>query len=146
MPDQGGHHEFSILAAGEVVRGSSDRSFGWVFAGVFALLAAHNFWQGHHYWPFELTIAIVFAVVTLVRPALLAPLNRLWTKFGLLLGKIIAPLVLGALYYLVFTPIGLLMRMSGKDPLRLKPDPNASSYWIVREPAGPAPESMRNQF
>jgi hypothetical protein len=91
-------------------------------------------------------LSLAFAGVALVRPALLTPMNRLWTKFGLLLSKIMNPLVLGILFYATVVPIGLLMRATGKDPLRLKFDRAAPSYWIVREPPGPPAESMKNQF
>ena len=91
-------------------------------------------------------IAAAFAVVALARPGVLAPLNRLWTRFGLLLHKVVSPLIMGMLFYLTVTPIGLLMRAMGKDPLRLRPDPDAASYWIERDPPGPPPETMKNQF
>ena len=83
---------------------------------------------------------------TLVWPVPLAPLNRLWTKLGIFLYKVVSPLVLALLFYGTVTPIALLMRMLGKDLLRQRRDPNAASYWIERIPAGPAPESMRDQF
>ncbi len=79
-------------------------------------------------------------------PSLLAPLNRVWTKFGLLLHKVVSPIVLGVMFYLVITPTGLLMRLFGKDPLRLKFDGTAKSYWIPREPPGPKPDSIKDQF
>jgi len=88
----------------------------------------------------------VFALVALVKPALLSGLNRLWMKLGLLLGKVVSPIALGILFYAVITPIGLIIRLTGKDPLRLKFDPDAESYWIPREPPGPPPGSMNNQF
>jgi hypothetical protein len=76
----------------------------------------------------------------------LAPLNKLWTKLGLLMGKVMAPIVLGLLLYLVVTPVGLLVRLFGGDPLKLKLDKNSKSYWVTREPPGPAPDTMSNQF
>lgn len=128
------------------VEGSSDRSFGFVFAVVFAIIGAWPLLAsgGPRWWAFG--IAAAFAAVAVVMPSLLAGLNRLWMKFGLLLAKVVSPIALGILFYLVFTPIGLVMRLAGKDPLRLKAEPEAKSYWIDREPPGPAPQSMTNQF
>ena len=71
----------------------------------------------------------------------LAPLNRLWAKFGLLLHHVISPVFLGILFYVCITPIGFLMRLTGKDPMRRRFEPEAKSYWIVREPPGPAPSA-----
>ena len=87
-----------------------------------------------------------FLLVALGFPSILAPLNRLWLRFGLLLHRIVSPLVLGIMFFLVITPMGLLMRAFGKDLLRLKFDRAAASYWIERTPPGPPPESMADQF
>src|SRR5262245_19788885 len=78
--------------------------------------------------------------------AALAPLNKSWTKLGVLPYRIVSPVVMAFLFYVIVTPMGLLMRMLGKDTLRLRRDPDAASYWIHRTPLGPAPESMKNQF
>jgi len=136
------------IARDEAVSGSSDRSFGLVFAGFFSLLTLLKLvWSGWSPsgWVY-LGLALAFAAVALTIPAVLAPLNRLWMKLGLLLHRIVSPLVMGMLFYTVVTPIGLLMRALGKDLLRLKRDPAAESYWIMREPPGPAPETMKQQF
>jgi hypothetical protein len=82
----------------------------------------------------------------LLAPGLLAPLNRAWTRLGLLLFKVVNPLVLGLIYLTTVVPIGLLMRLLGRDLLSLKLDRQAQSYWVVREPPGPAPETMIRQF
>ena len=86
------------------------------------------------------------ALVALIRPTLLAGPNRLWTKLGLLLGAIVSPIALGLLFYSVLTPLGTLSRLKGNDPLRLRRDTSARSYWIPREPPGPPADSMTNQF
>jgi hypothetical protein len=91
-------------------------------------------------------VAGVFALVAILRPTLLRHPNRLWTKLGLLLGKIVSPVALAILFYGVVAPIGMLVRLTGKDPLRLRLDSGAESYWIPRKPPGPPPESMTNQF
>ena len=138
-----GHEDLSRT---QQVEGSSNRSFGLVFAAAFFVVA---FWPLFHsesprWW--ARGESVVFALVALVRPALLARLNRLWTKLGVLLGAIVSPIALGILFYGILTPLGVVARMAGKDPLRLKRDTSAQSYWILREPPGPPPDSMTNQF
>ncbi len=126
--------------------GPSDRSFGWVFAVFFSLV---GIWPLLHRAPvrwWAVSISGTFALLTLIRPSLLHPANRMWTRFGLLLSRITNPVFTGLLYFLVITPIGLLMRLSGKDLLRLRRDLNATTYWIQRRPPGPKPESMPQQF
>jgi len=140
------HEDFSRE---EHVKAGTDRGFGFVFAGFFAILSAFNLW--HHgsnanAWKWMLPLAAAFLLVALVYPKLLGPLNRLWLKFGLLLYKVMNPLVLGLLFFVTIMPIGLVMRAFGKDFLRLKLDRNAKSYWIDRSPPGPPPQSMKNQF
>jgi Saxitoxin biosynthesis operon protein SxtJ len=85
-------------------------------------------------------------VLALVRAQSLSGLNRAWTKLGLLLFKVVNPVVLALIYLVTIVPIGLIMRACGHDPLRLKRDPSASTYWVKREPPGPAPETMIHQF
>jgi len=131
------------------IKSSSDRSFGFVFAAFFGIIAVLRFVSTRdtvdiRRW--AVGVAAGFFLIALVAPSVLKPLNKLWTKLGLLMGKIMAPIIMGALLYLVVTPIGLLMRLFGKDPLRLKMDPSSKSYWIKRDPPGPAPESMSDQF
>ncbi len=137
------HEDFS---RDEHVKAGSDRGFGFVFAGFFALVSALSWWRGHAGWHWTLPLAALFLLVALVYPRILNPLNRLWLKFGLLLYKVVNPIVLGLLFYLTITPIGLIMRALGKDFLRLRLDGGARSYWIDRKPPGPPPQSMRNQF
>lgn len=96
------------------------------------------------YWAFA--IAAAFLVVAMVVPRLLAPLNRAWTKFGLILSKITTPIVLGILFFGVVTPIALMMRATGKDPLSRQFEQRNKTYWIERNPPGPSPETMKNMF
>jgi hypothetical protein len=128
------------------VEGSSDRAFGLVFAGVFLVIAGWPWFHGEALRWWAVGAVLVFALLALVKPALLARLNRLWIKLGILLGKVVSPIALGILFYGVFTPIGIMMRLAGKDPLRLQLAPDADSYWIPRVPPGPPPNSMNNQF
>jgi len=134
------------LSRDQHVEGSSDRSFGLVFAVVFFMIAAWPLLHGEtpSWWAFG--VAAVFALVAVMRPTLLAGLNRLWVKLGILLGKLVSPIALGILFYGVFFPVGVVMRLAGKDPLRLRRDADAASYWIPRKPPGPPPDSMTNQF
>lgn len=128
------------------VEGSSDRTFGLVIAVVLLLVALGPLRHGHTPRWWLLAIAAVLVLISLVKPVLLAGPNRLWVKLGVLLGKIVSPLALGILFYGVLTPLALVIRTTGKDPLRLKLDPGADSYWITRNPPGPPPDSMTNQF
>lgn len=125
---------------------SSDRAFGMVFTGFFSLVGAWPLLHGLAPRPWALVLAGGFALVTLVRPAWLAPLNRQWTRLGLVLHKIVNPIVLGLIFVLTIVPMGLLFRLLGKDPLRLKRKPGTTSYWIARQPPGPAPDSLPRQF
>ncbi len=130
----------------ETVAVSSERSFGIVIAVALGLLAAFNYWYDGHVWPWMAGCGLLFLAAALLYPPVLKPFNWLWFRFGLLLHKIVGPLVMGLVFYLAVLPTGLVMRALGKDLLRLKRYPNADSYWIVRQPPGPAPESMKDQF
>jgi Saxitoxin biosynthesis operon protein SxtJ len=130
----------------ETVQGSSDRSFGLVFAFVFAILGGLKLWAGRPGAAWWLAAAAAFLAVVLAKPALLGPLNRLWLRLGLAMYAVINPVVMGILFYGCVTPIGVLMRTLGKNPLRLSFDRNVRSYWIRRDPPGPAPDTMRQQF
>lgn len=129
----------------EVV-GPSERSFGLVFTAVFGLV---GIWPALHgeaprWWSLALAAAIL--AIVLIRPGLLAHPNRWWARFGMLLGKVVSPIVLGVLYYFTVVPVGFLMRIAGKDPLRLRFEPKDGTYWIKREPPGPEPDSLKRQF
>ena len=126
--------------------GSSDRGFGFVFTGFFAIVAIVRWWKDHGGAGWFAAAAAIMLAIALVRPALLAPLNRLWTKLALLISKVMNPVIMGILFFLVVAPIGLVMRAFGKRPLALAFDPAAKSYWIERTPPAPLPGSMKNQF
>lgn len=128
------------------VKTSSDKSFGLVFCGFFALVGLLPLLKHHPVRVWALIVSGAFLTLVFVKPALLHPLNVLWGRFGLLLNKVTNPLIMGVLFYGVMTPIALIMRLVGKDPLRLKRDAAAASYWIERNPPGPKPESMAQQF
>ena len=139
-------HTHEILTREDKVKGSSDRSFGLTFAAVALILAGIWLWRGSDWWIYALAASAAFAIVALAAPKVLAPFNKAWLKFGLLLHHIVNPLVMGLLFFAVITPMAVIARTMGKDFLRLRFDRQAKSYWIPREPPGPAPESMRHQF
>ena len=120
----------------------SNRGFGIVFFVVFLLIAIYPLLKGSDLRIWSLIISFIFLVLGLTKSNLLTPLNKLWFKFGLFLGKIISPLIMGFIFFVVVTPIGIIMRMLGKDLLNLKLN-KKKSYWI--EKTGPK-SKMKNQF
>jgi len=126
---------------------SSNRSFGFVIGGAFLLIGLVPLLHAPHqprWW--AVVVGAIIAGIAQLRPDLLAPFNALWFRFGLLLHRVVSPVILALLFFTTVAPVGLLMRAFGKDPLRLKKDRAADSYWILREPPGPSPESMKQQF
>ncbi len=134
------------LAREEDLTIGTERSFGLVMAGFFSLVGLLPVLHGGQPRWIALAIAAVFGVLGLVAPRLLAPANRAWMALGRLLNHIVSPLVMGLLFTIVVVPTSLLLRLSGKDPLRLKLDKSATSYWQMRTPPGPAPGSLKQQF
>jgi hypothetical protein len=129
----------------EPAKPGSDRNFGLVMAGAFLVLGGVKLWHGHASGLIFLALSALFAAFALFWPARLAPLNWLWFRFGILLHKIVSPIVMAVMFFLVVTPIGLLMRACGRLPLQ-RFDSAASSYWLTRtEPTAPQ-GSMRRQF
>ena len=143
MKMQGFHED---LSRPDAATAGSEPCFGLVFAVLFGLVALWPVFDGGRIRAWAAAVAAFFFIAGLLMPPALRPLNRLWFLLGGVLNKVISPLVMGFLFYLTVTPIALLMRVAGKDPLRLKFDRRAKSYWIRRDPAGPAPETMRHQF
>ena len=121
---------------------SSNRNFGIVFFIVFLLIAIYPFLKGNDLRIWSLLISFVFLILGLINSKLLSPLNKLWFKFGLFLGKIISPIIMGFIFFIVVTPIGIIMRLLRKDLLNLKYN-QKKTYWI--EKAGPK-SKMKNQF
>ena len=121
---------------------SSNRSFGIVFFIVFLLIALYPLTHSEEIRVWSIIISLIFLVLGLLNSKILTPLNKLWFKFGILLGKIVSPLIMGIIFFLVVTPIGLIMRLFGKDVLNLKYN-NNKSYWIEKN--GPK-SKMTNQF
>jgi len=121
---------------------SSNRSFGIVFFLVFLLIALYPLMFSGEIRTWSLIISFTFLVLGLLNSRILYPLNKLWFKFGIFLGKLISPLIMGLIFFLVVTPIGLIMRLLGKDVLNLKYN-KSKSYWIKKN--GPK-SKMKNQF
>ena len=148
MTDKQINHE--NLAERDEVNIGGNRAFGFVFAIVFVVVALLPVFAGSgqnntvRVW--ALVVSAVFAITALARPQMLKPLNKIWFRFGLLLHKIVNPLIMGLIFFLVITPIGLVMRSFGKKPLKTGFDTSVGSYWIDRVPPGPAPDSMKRQF
>jgi len=118
-----------------------------VFATFFAIIAVWSLWSGRWHWYAWLLISLALLAVSFARPGLLHRPNQLWLRFGYLISRITTPVVVGVVFYGVMAPLGLLMRMVGKqDPLRLRFEPQRDSYWIERIPPGPTPESIKQQF
>ena len=123
----------------------SNRKFGFFFTIAFAVAAAYFFYAANITWAYVfIAAAAIFMFITLIKSDALLPLNKLWMRFGLLLGMLVSPIVLGVIFFGLFTPISMLMRLSGRDELRLKFSRKAS-HWITRnEPI--KSESFKNQF
>jgi len=134
------------LSAEDDTRSGSDRSFGIVFAVFFGLVALFPLLHGGHIRVWALPIAAVFAALAWLRPSLLAPLNRVWFRFGLLLHKVINPIILGLMFFAVLTPVAAITRLFGGKLLSLGYDKSLPSYWQRRSPPGPEPDTIRNQF
>ena len=126
----------------EDIKISSNRSFGIVFFIVFLIIAIYPLINNANLRIWSLVISLIFLILGLINSKFLTPLNKLWFKFGLLLGKLISPIIMGIIFFFVVTPIGLIMKIFGKDILNLKKN-NAKSYWIEKK--GPI-SKMKNQF
>ena len=123
----------------------SDRSFGLVMGVACLALSGLGFWFGSAYWPIWAAAAAVFGGLALLWPRPLAPLNRLWFLLGLALHRVVNPVVMGVLFFGVIMPVGMLMRLTGKRPLRLGFEADRPSYWTRRDGAL-QPGSMTKQY
>ena len=123
----------------------SNRKFGFFFTFVFAAAATYFFYSANVNWTYVfIAAALIFLLITLIKSDALLPLNRLWMCFGLLLGMIVSPIILGIIFFGLFTPIAMLMRLSGRDELRLKFS-QKGSHWISRGETVNS-ESFKHQF
>jgi hypothetical protein len=114
---------------------------------VFLIVAAY-FWHKSYQdsWVYSaIALSLFFLLAGFLAPMLLRPLNKLWFQLGLLMGRVISPIVLGAIFFILLSPIAILMRVFGRDELKIKKR-DVSSYWVERQPHGPSPESFKEQF
>ena len=125
----------------------SERTFGFVFTGIFLLIAAYLWYHDAKPVTIQafLVLAVAFLAFTLFMPIALRPLNKAWYKLGLLMGRVVSPIVLGILFFILITPIAMVMRLAGRDPLKLRKQ-NVQSHWIDRAPPGPESTSFKDQF
>jgi hypothetical protein len=130
----------------EIVVGPSDRNFGFTMAAVCALIGSLGLYKGSSHAPIWLGIAAIFAGLTLWRPQSLGLANRAWLKLGLLMYRVVNPIIMAILFFGAILPIGLAMRLFGKDFLSLQRDRSLPTYWLPRSDPRPPSESMRQQF
>ena len=137
------HTEINRQPAAKI---GSERAFGIVFAVVFLLIALWPLLDraSPRWW--AIIVAAIFAMCAWIAPRVLAPLNRLWFRFGELLHRIVSPIALGVIVFGVVTPYALVMRLFGRDALLLRKASARPSYWVRRDPPGPPPDSFHNQF
>jgi hypothetical protein len=130
----------------EAAKPASARSFGYTFSIILAIIGLWPLFDGAppRYW--AIALAALFSAAAAFVPSILRPLRSLWLKVGELLHRVVTPVIMGLVFIAAVVPTGMLMRAFGKDPLRLKLDKQAKSYWIERDPSGPHPRSMTRQF
>ena len=125
------------------MQSGSEKSFGIVFSIVFFIIGLYPLVDGQGMRLWSVGIAIIFVIVSYSRPKVLSVPNRLWLRLGMILGAVVSPVVMALVYFLTVVPIGMFMKVLGKDLLRKKLDKNANSYWIKRDQAV---GSMKYQF
>ena len=121
---------------------SSNRSFGIVFFIFFLIISIFPLFNDGNLRVWSIILSIIFLILGLLNSSVLSPLNKMWFKFGILLGNFMSPIILGIIFFVVVTPIAFIMRLFGKDVLNLKKN-NKKSYWIERSPIK---SKMKNQF
>ncbi|MFZ2301201.1 MAG: SxtJ family membrane protein [Gallionella sp.] len=134
------------LSRQSVEEKSSERGFGVTFAVVFFIIGFAQLYQDHDWWATCFFVAVFFLFLAYFWVAPLRPLNKLWHRLGLLLSHLVTPIAMGIVFYLTIFPIGVLMRLFEKDPLKLKLDHEAPTYWQERAPSDATLQNMKNQF
>ena len=137
------HEDFSRA---ETHEGPSDRSFGLTMGIVLSCVAVLPMLRSRPPRWWAVAPAAILLLSALLFPSALRRPNRLWMRLAGLISKVTNPIVTGLMFYLLFTPVAVVCRWMGKDLLRLKRDDSLDTYWIARQPVGPPPETMRNQF
>lgn len=125
---------------------SSNRSFGLVFSAVFFILAFFSWKKGSSYLPIWVGLGTLMLIMAFFLPIYLAPLNKAWNRFGLLLHHIVTPIVMFLMFFVVFMPLGFALRLFGKLSLKKGFNSQVQTYWITRAEPGPKPESMKLSF
>ena len=125
------------------IKMSSNRNFGLVFFIVFLILGLWPIKNGEEINTLLIVISLLFLILAIIKSKLLTPLNKLWFKFGMKLGSIVSPIVMGVVFFLVVTPTGIVMNVMGKDLLSKKKNKNIKTYWIKRKKST---GSMKRQF
>ncbi|MDO9069106.1 MAG: SxtJ family membrane protein [Deltaproteobacteria bacterium] len=138
------NHESLIRSENQT--GSSDRTFGLVFSAVFALLACAPLWAGERIRYWALAVSAAFLLASLIAPSSLSGLNRLWTKLGRLMHRFVSPVALAVLFFAVLTPYSIIMRIFRKDPLCLRFQLDAPTYWIDRKISEKSKVDFMRQF
>ena len=131
------------MTSNSKIKGSSNRSFGLVFFAVFLIVALWPLKHEEDIRLWSLALSIIFFILGILNSKFLTPLNKLWFKFGILLGSIVSPIIMGIVYFLVVTPIGTFMRLLGKDLLKTSKVKNTPTYWIKRNKQQ---STMKKQF
>ena len=131
------------MTADSKIKISSNRNFGLVFFVVFLIIALWPLKSGEEFRLWSLVLSIIFFILGIFNSKLLTPLNKLWFKFGIFLGRIVSPIVMGIVFFLVVTPTGVFMRLLGKDLLKTSKVKNVSTYWIKRHKQH---STMKKQF
>jgi Saxitoxin biosynthesis operon protein SxtJ len=119
---------------------------GFVFAAAATVMGLVPWLRGGSPRLWALAAAAGLLLITLTRPRWLHPLNRVWMAFGSVANIVVSSVLMAAIFFAVITPLAWVLRRTGQDPLRLRFDPGAASCWLERRPAGPVPETMKNQF
>ena len=125
----------------------SERTFGFVFTGIFLIVAGYLWYHDGKPVAIQvfLVLSVAFLAFSIFMPIVLRPLNKAWYKLGLLMGRVVSPIVLGILFFILISPIAIVMRIAGRDPLKLRKQ-NVESHWIDRAPPGPESTSFKDQF
>ena len=144
MNARNGSHE--NISHEHAIEGPSDRAFAFSFAVIFLCFAGYSYWRNGNAWTILLGLAVLFGLFGWIAPRVLHPLNIAWLKLGLLLYRVVNPIIMAIMYCCSIVPMGLLLRAMGKDILHLKLDRQSKSYWVQRTPPGPESESLKNQF
>ena len=131
------------MTSNSKIKISSNRNFGLVFFVVFLIVALWPLKHDEDIRLWSLALSVIFFILGILNSRLLTPLNKLWFKFGMFLGGIVSPIIMGVVYFLVVTPTGILIRLLGKDLLKMDKTKSASTYWIKREKID---STMKKQF